>query len=378
MTWATANKGATQGFAGADEAALLITCFRDMPIVVAHDTDWQTLARMARENGVLPLVHQTLAETGSEMPECFQVAARSSRNAAETLASELELLLQCFAEHGIEVLPLKGPVLALQLYGDATSRSCKDLDLLVRRDDFHRGEALLLEQGYAAGEMNDSERRFLRDGISVELHFDIAAPRVYQFDLDGIWSRSRHGDFRSKPIRVMSRDDLVLFLCSHGLSHGFSRLIWILDVARALEGMDPQGSRDLMSHAERAGLVPWLLIGCEVVRAMFPRRLPKALDVMISELPEETERARRAAARLFSEGLAGVANTYHRSYLVSGQSLIGHWRYRLSYLTPTAEDYRWAESRGIDRRLMPILRPFRLLQKYGPARAWRIIFPRQM
>lgn len=359
----------------ADEAALLITSLRGLPFAVPHDTDWQVLMDLAAAHGVLPLVYQSFIEKKVEMPGFFTAAVQEHCKAAEMFTAELESLLMHFAERDIEVLPLKGPVLAEALYGDVTMRAYNDLDLLVCREDFQRAEALLLDRGFSAGTVNDSERKFSRGGVLVELHFDITSPQIFRFDLDGIWSRSRRENFRGKPIHVMCHDDLVPYLCSHGLSHGFSRLIWILDVARALGGLEPSGCKQVMRHAQREGLEPWLLIGCEVVRAMFPQQLPEAMGAVIDEWPEEAKRARRAAARLFAEGLGGVTNTYRNSYLESGHSAIKRWRYRLSYFAPTAEDYRWAERYGINRRLMPILRPIRLLGKYGPSRVWRILFP---
>jgi hypothetical protein len=375
MSTVTAEARHHQAFQAENEAALLITCLRGLPFVIPHHTDWQALLSIAQENGVLPLIHRSFLEMSTDLPEFFTAAAWESRGFSESLATELERLLRSFAESGIEVLPLKGPGLSWSLYGDAALRTCKDLDLLVHREDYPRAEALLVDRGFTAGEINDSERRFSRDGILVELHFDITSPRIFQFDLDGIWSRSRRESFRGQPMRVMSHDDLVLFLCSHGLSHGFSRLIWIMDVARALGELEPEGCRQLMRQAQREGLAPWLLIGCEVVRAMFPQQLPEAMDVVIAESPDAAKRARLAAARLFAEGLGGVANTYSNAYLESDKSAIKRWRYRFSYFAPTAEDYRWAERHGINHKLMPILRPFRLLRKYGPLRAWRITFP---
>ena len=61
-----------------DEAALLIRCLRSLPLVVLPDTDWLALLRMAEENGVLALVHQSLLEMGTEMPEFFIATARKS------------------------------------------------------------------------------------------------------------------------------------------------------------------------------------------------------------------------------------------------------------------------------------------------------------
>jgi hypothetical protein len=362
----------------ADEAALIITCLRGLPLVVPDNTDWQTLLDLAEQHGVLPLVYRSLLEMHSGMPRFFTAAALKRRESAERFAAELEGLLRHFANRGIEVLPMKGPALGLALYEDLALRPCDDLDLLVRREDYQRAHALLSDLGFTAGSSDDHNCRFLRDELPVDLHFELAAPRYFPFDLDEVWSRSRRGDFRGKPIRVMSGDDLVLYLCSHGLQHGYSRLIWILDVAGALRELRHPGYKELMRRAQRQGFEPWLLIGCEVVRAMFPEQLPQAMDVLIAESPQAAKRARSAAATLFAEDAEDTGNNhlaFYTGYLQAQTSAIKRWRYRLRYFAPTAEDYRWAERHGINRGLVPVLRPFRLLRKYGPSRVWRIIFP---
>ncbi len=118
------------------------------------------------------------------------------------------------------------------------------------------------------------------------------------------------------------------------------------------------------------------MIGCEVVRVMLPGRLPEALDAIIAEAPETAKRARQVAESLFAEGLEVVNDHKIRSfYLQTERSGRWRWRCRMSYLLPTVEDCRWAERHRINRRLLPVLRPFRLLRKYGPLRAWRVIFP---
>ena len=359
-----------------DEAALLITCLRGLPIHVPEDTDWNALLSLANENGVLLLVNQPLLNSCPEMPDYFRDAARECRIAAESLAEELESLLQDFAEHGIEALPFKGPALALALYGDATLRQSNDIDILVRRNDFSSAEALLFLRGFTAlGAASEHDRRFVRGGLLVELHFEIAPPRFFSFETDAIWSRSRLSDFRGHPIRAMSRNDLALYLCAHGLKHGFSRLIWILDTCRALQGWTPSEYQDLLRQAQRQGLRTWLLIGCEVIRAMFPQQLPAALDAAIAASPGDLKQARRATAWLFSTDQQVVINDYRSFYLQAEPNPLKRWCYRLRYLVPTEADHRWARRHGIHPRLMVILRPFRLLKKYGPSRAWQILIP---
>jgi len=360
----------------ADEAALLILCLRGLPIHVPADADWLALLGLCEENGVLLLVHQALLALGADMPDFFKEAARKSRAASEWLGAELESLLQDFAEHGIEVLPLKGPALGLALYGDAALRGSNDIDLLVHRDDFPRADALLLLRGFAAlGGPSEHDRRFLRDGLLIELHFELDDPRFFPFNIDGIWSRSRRADFRGNPARAMSNGDLVLYLSAHGLKHGFSRLIWILDLARALQGWEPRDYQDLVRHAQRQDLGPWLLIGCEVVRAMFPQQLPQALDAAIAVSPVSQMRARHAAAGLFAADRRADLGDYRGFYLQAEPNPLRRWSYRLRYIAPTYTDYLWARRHRINPGLMVILRPLRLLKKYGFSKAWRVLFP---
>jgi len=291
-----------------DEAALLITCLRELPFNLPDDINWRALLTLAQENGVLLLVYRLLFASGAHMPGFFRDAAQECQAVAESLAAALETLLQDFTEHGIEVLPLKGPALALALYGDAALRQSNDIDLLIRRDDFSNAEALLLGQGFAAlGVASEHDRRFLHGELLVELHFELASPRFFPFNIDGIWSRSRCADFRGKPAHAMSKGDLVLYLCAHGLKHGFSRLIWILDLSHALQGWEPREYQELMKQAQRHCLRPWLLIGCEVVRAMFPLQLPAALDTVIAQSPVARNRAHCAAARLFTKSSQAMA-----------------------------------------------------------------------
>jgi hypothetical protein len=256
-------------------------------------------------------------------------------------------------------------------------RSCDDLDLLVRREDFSRAGDLLNDLGFAARTPGDDyHRKFLREGLLVELHYGVASPRSFPFDLDGVWNRARSEQFRGQPVRVMSDGDLVLFLCLHGLKHGFSRLIWISDLACALKSMRNDSAQELAKHAQGQGLEQALLIGCQIIREVLPQQLPSEMEAVLTESPQAAERARHAVERLFSEG-TGANNDPEiwGLYLQTEGSARQRWRRRLSFLMPTAGDYAWAERHRIYRGLMPALRPFRLLHKYGASRAWRILFP---
>ena len=361
----------------ANEAALLISCLRGEPFAVPHDLDWHVLLELAEAHGVLFLLDQAFRERHIQTLDFFAAAVQKHLEVVARFAAELEELLQRFTKAGIEVIPLKGPVLAEALYGNVTMRSCDDLDLLVRREDFPRAGKLLCDLGFAARTAGDDyHRKFLRRGVLVELHYGVASPRSFPFDLDGVWNRARSEQFRGQPMRVMSDSDLVLFLCLHGLKHGFSRLIWISDLARALKSMRNDSAQELARHAKRLGLEQALLIGCQIVREVLPRQLPPEMEAVLAESPQAAERARHAVERLFSEG-TGANNDPEiwGLYLQTEGSARQRWRRRFTFFVPTAGDYAWAERHRIYRGLMPAIRPFRLLHKYGASRAWRILFP---
>lgn len=370
------STSASSGYPSAIEAELLILCLRGVAVETPVGIDWLAFQKLAEENGVLLPVHRQLMKTGAEVPGSFLRAVSAQRATAERMAVDLELLLKAFQERGIEVIPLKGPALALALYGDAAMRQANDLDLLVRRRDFPNAEALLLGLGFATlGAAGDHDRRFVRGELLVELHFELASPRFFPFEAKGIWSRSHLSDFRGIPVRAMSANDLALYLCAHGLKHGFSRLVWILDLARALRGWSHGEYRDLVRQAQGEGLLTWLLIGCEVVRAMFPEQLPEGLDFATARFSAALKRARRAAQQLFPEEPDAEPFDYRALYLQAEPNPLRRWRYRWLYFAPTPSDDNWAREHHIHPRLMFLLRPFRLLEKFGPARVWRILFP---
>src|SRR5579863_1244942 len=360
---------------GANEAAWLISCLRGAAIEPPSNLDWRIVLRLARANGVLALIDDRLRASGVQTPEWFLEQAREVLEAGERLARELELLLNAFGARSIEIMPLKGPAMGQALYGDVGLRPSVDLDLLVRHRDLERSEALLRELGFTAKPTSDYDVRFRRDGLSVELHFELASPQYCKFDIDGVWARSRAGEFRGRPIRAMSDEDLVFYLCAHGLKHGFSRLIWIADIARALAQCAPGGCEQLMRDARRQGLAAWLLLGCEVVRAFFPEQLPAEMDTAIEPVKAAAMRARGVAERLFSEERALVLSDHRELYLEAEPSALRRWRYRCRYFAPTGSDFLWAKKHGIRPELMVALRPFRVLKKYGAGKVWLTLFP---
>lgn len=349
---------------------LLLACVRGEPLKPSEPVDWPLLLSEARDHGLLTLLHESLAASGIAVPEFFHEAAVAEWASAHLRATRLESTLD--ALDGVTVMPLKGPMLAEALYGDAGLRSSNDLDLLVHERDVPRAEFLLLRGGFQAQEGDDDSyhHTFQRGDVTVELHFDLAPPDGLHFNVDDVWSRSIQAEFRSHPVRTMCSEDRAVYLCLHGLKHGFTRLMWIDDMSRSIRAV-PAG--ELFRFAREQGLERPVAIGCQVVRATLG--LPPEVEVELDRDPQQAASTQQAAQLL----LAGAIPAIQGPGFVLLQMETGvrqRWRRRLGFFAPTSEDHRWADTHGVPRALTLVTRPFRLLAKHGFVRAWKIFFPK--
>ena len=213
------------------------------------EVDWSKFSVCAERHRVGAFLHWRLpaharqAIPGGVLGELGREAERGTHRSLQR-ASELVRLARHFADSGIPVASVKGPLLALQLYGELGQRHAGDIDLLVAPDDVERADALLKAQGYERTEP-DFEltplqfrqfRRFKRDaeyvsresGIRLELGwrlFHVAESCRADFE----WR-----DFAGQKIAVLKPEDNALYLFVHGARHGWFRLFWLVDVSLLL------------------------------------------------------------------------------------------------------------------------------------------------
>lgn len=216
----------------------------------APQPDPDKLLNLARHHRVVPALYAGLCAAGraAEAPEPLRAECR--RNAARMLAlgAEWARLHRRFASEGIRCLTLKGPALALLLYGDMAMRTCKDLDLLVPREEFERTEALLLRDGYVRmhgdaergpkerGDADEHHVSFVHPArrVQLEIHWRLSRGIESAPEFGELWARGRRIDIGGVTGRTLGKEDLLLYLLVHGAEHGWFRLRWLLDIERLL------------------------------------------------------------------------------------------------------------------------------------------------
>ena len=332
------------------------------------------LLALAEEEGVLALATAHLRGLRLTLPPAVADSLlrieRDSAIAAFFFSAQLEALLRAFRQRGIEVVPLKGPCLAERLYGSAALRSCRDLDLLVRRADLAQAEALLREIDFLPDEADDYHRQWIRGTLTVELHHDVENPLTFDFHVDQAFQRALPATFQGEPIRQFVPEDELLYLCLHAAHHRYERLSLVLDLERALESFaPPPGGWPLREDA--AGLGNLLLLGLAMARRLQP---DLSTPVAFSPSKRQTGHVERVADRLWQQLLGQPSqpldwSSVHAFYVeieTPGRPrLRRRWRHiRVLAGRVIDADYAFAARFGLHRPWQAkLLRPLRLIVK---------------
>jgi hypothetical protein len=216
-----------------------------------------------------------------------------------SLGQELVSLGKHFQQEGVDMMPLKGIVLATRLYNDPGLRSARDIDLLARPEDLTRAHELLTKHGYKRvsppSEMRGKQSAaylercfhwvYAKDGgVIVELHWRLSRWSNEQMEL--FWSRSKGLDWMG--CRLFQPDDcmLLLSLCDHGSGHRFSRLKWLSDIAMLVATVDRWDWSDVTATAKIIDVELPLAQSFILIRGLFGVPPPTELSELIGHEPD--------------------------------------------------------------------------------------------
>ncbi|MBI3669639.1 MAG: nucleotidyltransferase family protein, partial [Acidobacteria bacterium] len=186
-------------------------------------------------------------------------------------------------------------------------------------------------------------------------------------DLGGLGRRLEPVQLGGREVLTFSAEDALPILCVHGSKHFWERLSWIADIAELAQ--IPQGV-DWEAAARRArelGAERMLFLGLHLANDLLAAPLPETIlqrarsDRVVCKLGEQVHRQFWSETR----DLPGLAQRALFRLRMRGNVWEGV-RYLLRLATaPTEEDWSDAGLAGRFSPLYVVLRPFRLLRKYG-------------
>lgn len=297
-----------QSSAERNEQRLLVLAAR--PLTLAADSaeirailqqsfDWTKLVECTLQHGVTAQVFGRLLEMRDcELPAEIAEAARTHiehmRTGNREAIDELAEIVDALKAASIDVIPIKGPVLAHLVYGDATIRSFRDLDFLVRPADVKRAIAVLCGFGYSPypeGRPLTARQQAANDALAgqtvlwhsgaravLEPHWTLAPANLrLAIDYDGLWRRSRLIDFEGRQIRGLAPEDFVLVIAIHGGKDEWSKLQAVSDLARAVARFDALDWSVVLDRAEQQRCLRMLLTGMRLSERLMGMALPPAV-----------------------------------------------------------------------------------------------------
>lgn len=301
-------------------------------------------------------------------------------------SAELLALSRLLNEHGVVMVPYKGPALAGDLYGNLALRQSVDLDLLVARRDVAKVRLLLIERRYRPRHtLSQGAQDFMlrgryheefvhESGMSLELHWaftngDVKLP----LDLNSLRPNLRTIKFGGGTMPMFGREDMLLILCIHGCKHRWDRLEWICGVAETLRAssidLDWNG---LQRRASSLGVLRMFLLGVLLAHDLLEAPVPaRAVESARSD-----QAVARLAAHIPDRFLDAPTDEGGASTLTSDLfrfQLRERLRDRLHFawyrLTTPSSPESWSGF-SIGPLWLPMhaaLRPFRILSKLAPA-----------
>jgi hypothetical protein len=345
--------------------------------------DWTRLLLLAEEHGVNGHLAACLRDLDSHLvpPEIRQMLTdrqRAQNFFTLRLTAELFDILERFKSEGIGALVVKGPVLAMQAYGDPAMRSYGDLDLLVRQTDIRRATELMTAAGYAAavpltaidaGKI-PGQYLFAKPDLKliVELHNDFTMRYFpHRLSLEEFFVRQIRVPLDSHEAPALCVEDELVLICIHGAKHLWERLMWIADVAALVSRQTNIDWERVADSARVAGAGRMLHTGLRLTT-----------DLLNVHLPGKVQAAAQAdapAARLVQQickwlPAAGYAppglfeRAAFRLRMRGGLIAAPAYLLRLSF-SPTEEDWSEDGPKGGHRFVDLVRRPFRLARKYG-------------
>lgn len=265
-----------------------------------HCSDIPALADLAFEHKMAPWLASAVTTSPklTNDPRFAPIRAAGSRQTLQTLGlfGELAQLLRSFARESVDVVLLKGPVIAESYYPDPALRPYGDLDLLIHEPDLQRVSRLLLDRGYEEKRGTDPHRLHGCHGIFqqifvdwdkahvVELHCDHLQIGLEPLSMDEIWSEATEISIGGSNARALEEHDLFVQLCVHLQRHGFSRLSWFKD----LDLIVRRGSLDwdtVLAKAARQGCADSVSYALWLLRRTLGTPLPRGAQVMAGRQP---------------------------------------------------------------------------------------------
>ena len=288
----------------APELRLLLACARAHPTsedeaairrMLDSGIDWAQFARKTLDHGLAGLAGHTLAklvhdQVPGDIAAAFQVLIEQTRARNQLLLEQLFGLMEGLAGAGVQALAFKGPVLAMQVFGDLGLREFRDLDLLIRDGDLPQAIKFLHGRGYARAGMltaaqfdlihriQGQEILFKPNAAAVEPHTRLTPMKMaLDIDYDGLWRRATPMEVCGRDLLTFAPEDAFVVLAIHGGKELWWDIKWACDVADFIAAYPRLDWNEIVQRAAAQGCRRMLLVATSLARNYLGAKIPESI-----------------------------------------------------------------------------------------------------
>ncbi|MDX8390879.1 MAG: nucleotidyltransferase family protein [Mariprofundaceae bacterium] len=194
----------------------------------------------AWREGMLAILWHRIDEKHGHVPDEVKQFIRDCLREQTSTFMRLRMfqqqLMQTFFEHEIDVICMRGHLLAEQLYHPSSMRPQTDVDLLIQPQDLERSKQALLDTGLTPTPLYPM--LFERDAMLVDLHSEpLGIERIHSWSqltslrAEHFFDYAFEGKLLNKPALLTPDTLQIPYLAFHAMKHSFSRMIWLYDIA---------------------------------------------------------------------------------------------------------------------------------------------------
>ena len=220
--------------------------------------DWECFLRKARENGIAAVVYSRLNEIKKDCPHIPSFIFKKLKkvyylNAIQNslIYEELGKVLKIFSNAGLQVIVLKGAVLAEKIYGNLALRPMTDVDLLVKKEDLFCLNEQMKILGYRPSDISVEDidfsstylttldyRSLSPNSPSFHIHWHFVNSTIpnesytKNIKMEDIWRDAEKTKIADVETMVMAPHHLLIHLAEHALrvTHSLSKLSFFCDI----------------------------------------------------------------------------------------------------------------------------------------------------
>ncbi|WP_078595902.1 nucleotidyltransferase family protein [Evansella clarkii] len=320
------------------------------------EVNWERFIELSVHHRLYPVLYTITKQLHSYIPETvinqlFHLYQRNTFSMLQ-LTAEMEQVSKLFNKQNIPVIFLKGPMLADELYGDISKRTCSDLDFLIPMDELEKAEDLLAEHGY---EKNDYIKTVLNDwkwrhhhvtyfhpqkGIKLEVHWRLHPGPGKEPVFRDLWERKSACSLTNFPVYMLGREDLILYLSAHGARHGWSRLRWLMDIHQLLR--EQKELTSVIKLSKRYQMYPVLgqamVLSSTLLNSNQPEGINATFDKQSRTLAQKAVYYFENMVNLHTDPVPAEVSVYHESYLLTLMPLQQKLLILASFFFPYPED----------------------------------------